>query len=459
LNPNLDNPVDPDLTDYVIFFTQEFADISGSVGMVVDIAQTTAIDSVFVQFFEPEGDIFATLYEFSNDNIGSLIAQTETRSLSGITGGVLEGFAFDCPITLDPGQYFIAYQDPEVGTGNYTFTNYYNTPNRQFRRFDGGAWQPFNNAPIIYPLTSVSIDSSPSSLAYLFNAAVDGVACDYTWDFGDGNTGSGSTVNHVYDSEGDYTVCVVATNDQGEEAETCTDITAVCALGLEEGEVTPSSIELEVSNSSGELTFDWSDGQDTNPAVDLDQGSTYDVTVTDEAGCSVSQSFSTTECSITLVVEAISGSSALATASNTNGNLEFFWQNPASGEEFSTDQAFVDGLSPGNWVVTVVDDSGCSDNTVIGLVSGIDNPGELVNIQIAPNPSNGVVLVSLNSELSEALNIRLFDLQGKLVLESEFDTNSVFSTELNLSAYADGMYLMHFSTSENSFAKRILLSK
>jgi len=472
LNPTTANgniPIDPELTDFVLFFTSQFDGITGSVGQVIDIVQPASIDSIFLQFFEPEGDVFATLYEFNNDNVGDLIATTETRNFSGVVGGVLEGFAFDCPIPLEPGQYFMAYEDPEETTANFTFTNFYATPNRQFIRTAGGPWMPFNNAPIIYanfsigdsaaPLTAVEVDSTPSSLEFEFDAEADGVACDYAWDFGDGNTGSGASTTHIYEEEGDFTVCVVVTNNSGEEVETCVDVSAACALELSEGTTTPSSIEVDVDNASGDLSYSWSDGQTTNPAVDLDASSELTVTVTDDSGCTADATFSTTSCSIGLTVSAISGSSALASVTGSNGELEFFWQNTVTGDTFTTTEAFVSDIAEGAWVVQVVDESGCSAMTVISLISGIGDPGILAEVQLAPNPTNGLINISLNSELSDELSIRLFDLQGKELLSRQYDADSSFNTTLDIENLAEGVYMIHFTTGENSFAKRVMLTK
>ena len=41
----------------------------------------------------------------------------------------------------------------------------------------------------------------------------DGTIDDYAWDFGDGQTGTGSTADHVYDKPGTYAVTLVVTDD------------------------------------------------------------------------------------------------------------------------------------------------------------------------------------------------------------------------------------------------------
>ncbi|EMA68626.1 glycoside hydrolase family protein [Halorubrum aidingense JCM 13560] len=55
---------------------------------------------------------------------------------------------------------------------------------------------------------SVSFDASASTDA-------DGSIASYEWDFGDGETASGESVTHAYDSAGDYDVTLTVTDDDG----------------------------------------------------------------------------------------------------------------------------------------------------------------------------------------------------------------------------------------------------
>ncbi len=64
-----------------------------------------------------------------------------------------------------------------------------------------------DNTSGIAPLL-VNFDASTSS-------STDNSALTYTWDFGDGTTGSGTTVSHSYDSVGDYIVTLTATSPSG----------------------------------------------------------------------------------------------------------------------------------------------------------------------------------------------------------------------------------------------------
>ncbi|MDI3419032.1 PKD domain-containing protein [Streptomyces luteolus] len=55
------------------------------------------------------------------------------------------------------------------------------------------------------------------------SADPDGSVASYAWDFGDGSTGSGATVDHIYSAAGTYTVTLTVSDDEGvEDAETKT---------------------------------------------------------------------------------------------------------------------------------------------------------------------------------------------------------------------------------------------
>lgn len=73
------------------------------------------------------------------------------------------------------------------------------------------------------PGETVTFDASAST-------DPDGTIVSYTWDFGDGHTGSGVSVTHVYGADGTYTVTLKVTDDKG--------ATASVSKPIQVGEVT-----------------------------------------------------------------------------------------------------------------------------------------------------------------------------------------------------------------------------
>jgi len=73
---------------------------------------------------------------------------------------------------------------------------------------------------------SVSPTTGPTSTVFQFNAADStGSIVNYSWDFGDSGTGSGSAVTHTYGAAGTYTVRLTVTDTSGRTATTTKTVT------------------------------------------------------------------------------------------------------------------------------------------------------------------------------------------------------------------------------------------
>jgi PKD repeat protein len=71
------------------------------------------------------------------------------------------------------------------------------------------------------PVSALTLNAPTSALVnFAINLSASVAAGDnvsYTWDFGDGTSGSGQAVIHTYTQAGSYTVTLTASNSQGEE--------------------------------------------------------------------------------------------------------------------------------------------------------------------------------------------------------------------------------------------------
>jgi len=67
---------------------------------------------------------------------------------------------------------------------------------------------------------TASAEPSPNQQTLNFTSLTVGPVTSLTWDFGDGNTGTGATVQHTYALPGRYTVTITATGPLGTDTAT-----------------------------------------------------------------------------------------------------------------------------------------------------------------------------------------------------------------------------------------------
>lgn len=170
--------------------------------------------------------------------------------------------AIDCPQTVDAGQsatftatvnedattpveYRWDFGDGNTATGllaTHTFANP-GTYTVQFTASNRGSTDTetctVNVVPPPVPAEVVSISANPQTfevcepVTVTFNANVTGdTPITYSWDFGDGTTGTGPNPTHTYTTAGNYTVSLTVSNEAGSDTETITinaqDCTSVC---------------------------------------------------------------------------------------------------------------------------------------------------------------------------------------------------------------------------------------
>ena len=129
------------------------------------------------------------------------------------------------------------------------------------------------NAP---PVAIVNIDQSvgPAPLAVNFDASAssdpDGTIDRYDWDFGDGESGSGATIQHSYTSQDRFIATLTVTDDAGSSATTTVDVRTVFELSGEIRIQTSSVADSDVNDtfSSPIANNDFANAQQApNPAT------------------------------------------------------------------------------------------------------------------------------------------------------------------------------------------------
>jgi len=173
----------------------------------------------------------------------------------------------------------------------------------------GGVIPPTNQSPIA--IFTATPTSGIAPLEISFNASnssdSDGSIVSYTWDFKDGYTGNGVTVNHTFSSIGSYNVLLTVTDGKGATDTTTKNITITETLSNQSpiasftatptSGVAPLAVSFNASSSSdsdGSITsyaWDFKDGYTGNGVTvnhTFNSTGSYNVelTVTDNEGAS-----------------------------------------------------------------------------------------------------------------------------------------------------------------------------
>ena len=266
---------------------------------------------------------------------------------------------------------------------NYTQVNTNITngqANSNFTMNSGGDCYNFAMAGIYYQTTScVTCPSASTLLTLNFNttnpscAANDGaitvnptgVSGPYTYVWSNGATSQ--TITNL--GPGTYTVTVSANNGCLTNSATVTLVQSNGGINLNPV-ITPvscyggnnGSIQVNASGGSGSFSYLWNPNLgNTNTISNLTAGS-YTVTVTDQAGCTISATYavsqpaqlSVTPSQTNVLCNGGATGSASVNVSGGAGSYQYSWSNGAG--NVST----ANNLNAGSYTVTVIDGNGCT---------------------------------------------------------------------------------------------------
>lgn len=233
--------------------------------------------------------------------------------------------------------------------------------------------------------------------------------------------------------------------------------TNISCFGDNTGEIVTT-----VTGGIGAYTIAWSTlPNETGTTVSNLPAGAYDIMVMDEAGCSKAVNFSLTEPDSLEATFTFTGETAfnqmdgtaVATISGGVAPYTYAWDTGAT-----TDS--IGGLAPGIYTLSVSDANACV------LIDSVEIPGAAQSVRdqlgiqafsVAPNPSSGFVTVSWDLGNNEKANLRLRDLNGRLMQEWKGISRSG-----SLQDYLDipeGIYLIEISTETGIGYKKLILQK
>jgi hypothetical protein len=101
-------------------------------------------------------------------------------------------------------------------------------------------------------------------------------------------------------------------------------------------------------------------------------------------------------------------------------------------------------------------------STISNPILAIEPGADIRDLQVSPNPTSGLLLIQmpLAGNENKEVNIVFSDMMGKMLISKKYQlTGNLFKEELNLSALAQGTYLLHVQTGDKLISRKIVLIK
>ncbi len=218
---------------------------------------------------------------------------------------------------------------------------------------------------------------------------------------------------------------------------------------------TSAMIEALVSQLGVPSTFIWSNGDTTALASNLADGQ-YSVTATNAFGCTTTAQTTVSNVpamSIQLSTDYLStivACQSVATVSGGTAPFAYAWSNGQSGDTATN-------LPDGDFMVSVTDANGCTavqmDHCTVSAVSDIPT---LAQFSLAPNPSNGLVIITAAFLENVAVSISIFNAFGDMKWSDQAKgTNLSMTTDVT--TYPSGIYFVVLQSGGRKAVEKLLV--
>jgi hypothetical protein len=243
---------------------------------------------------------------------------------------------------------------------------------------------------------------------------------------------------------------------------------SLTASDLEFCEGDSTNVSLYVSSNDPQVSYLWSPSSivGTNDTVLVSPTSTtvYTVSATNLLGCTSSESVTVSfGAPPTPSFTHITGGINDAYFTNTSTNAETSHWYFGDGTDVFADNPSHIYPTAGVYVVklVVISPAGCKDSIISQILVGtatIDevNESNSLEFNVYPNPSKGLFNIKLNSkDLSSTITV--MNLLGEVILTKDLvqTANGNFESQIDLSNYPNGIYLIDMSTENQTVVRKI----
>lgn len=240
-----------------------------------------------------------------------------------------------------------------------------------------------------------------------------------------------------------------------------TTSTNVTCNGFNDGTATAN-----VNGGMMPFSYEWDDdnNQTEQTATNLSPN-TYSVTITDASGCTTVASVDVTEPpALEIAVDEItpdtlSNNQGAISVTVTGGTGDYSYEWESNGMVVSMDED-PSGLAAGTYLLTIVDDNGCtlsSDSIFVDLIINTLDASLSQYIGLYPNPVFDKLSITFDLPTTSAVNIGVFNLNGQIALPEQVGYFSKKTMELDVNELSAGIYTVRMVVDEGVFVKRVVV--
>jgi hypothetical protein len=92
--------------------------------------------------------------------------------------------------------------------------------------------------------------------------------------------------------------------------------------------------------------------------------------------------------------------------------------------------------------------------------TGIGDNVNNVGLQVYPNPTQGLMTITIDANNFDQAQIRIIDIVGKIVYEQEnLNINGSYKATVDLSALPQGVYFVTVLGGDKNISKKVFLTK
>ena len=347
---------------------------------------------------------------------------------------------------------------------------------------------------------AASVDSIPGiGLMAKFKATKVSAAANYLWTFGDGTSGTGSYVDHVYTNPGSYTVCLTTSDSLGACTYTYCDSVLVsnaiiqCYATYSYYQDSANANMLyftgQTLNAPGSIiTWDFGDGL-------VYTGSNYTTHIYAQPGIynvclgyfDIIKNCFTTFCDVVYVGSGVTPNCnaeyklfMIPDSVTLGANVVYFsslYQSPTSsyfwdfGDGTYASNQFTTHIFNGTGVfdvcLTIYDFAqNCSDTVCKRVeiinggmkILGLDNSKNINIKNLFPNPTKGISYMTLNSKSAAVANVKIYSIDGRLISKwNEELMQGEHTLKLDLTNIEPGMYFIEVTVINERVTAKLLI--